>query len=199
MIGDTYTQYRDPRVSDEKKPKDEGRWWPIALIALSLVLVMLYLPMLFLLTPIFFYDPALYYFIGISFSSLAPLLYVLGVAFMHLDRMSGKRERARLSTIAGITLLLGVVFGIVILLAGINNVVLTGGLMLGNLPFVLDSLVLSILGIAGSLLGAFYALKRQSYVRALIAGGFSVFLMAPLFPLALVPIALGMIDAQEPR
>jgi len=46
------------------------------------------------------------------------------------------------------------------------------------------------------LLGAYFTL-RTSHVKALIAGGLSVFLMTPIFPLALVPIALGMIDPKR--
>jgi hypothetical protein len=166
-----------------------GRLWPLALIIIAIVISFLYLP---LESSYLSFDSSLEYFQFLYLLILlAPLVYILGIVFIHRDKAAGKRERLRLSKLGGITLLAGGVSGIVTYGYEVNNLLTSNYHISGY--YVIEFL-LPVAGIVGSFLGSYYALKRKSFTGAMVAGSFSVVMAVYVWPLALIALALGKDD-----
>lgn len=163
----------------------------MVLIIIAIVISFLYLPLEYQFSYVSF-DSSLEYFQFLYLLILlAPLVYILGIVFIHLDKVAGKGERLRLSALGGITLLAGGVSGIVTYGYEVNNVLTSNSQMQWDYAIVF---LLPVAGIVGSFLGSYYALKRKSFTGAMVAGSFSVVMVPFVWPFALIALALGKDD-----
>jgi|GEM_PF-5876089 len=110
---------KDQSASSERTSHGTGSWWPVVLIAISLAMVTLYLPLTRILSP-FNNDFTVYNILTTIVLLPAPLLYIAGVWSMQRERAAGKSERAGFETIGGITLVLGAIYGALNFLSSID-------------------------------------------------------------------------------
>ena len=184
------------QIKIPNESKGPGRKWPVWLTGLGLTLA--------LLSSISEWFPQLIgnsYFIILTIEYISPLLFVLGVVFMYVDRNEGKIEIIKFSTLGGVTLIvctvssLPVYYEYLSLLFASNGTAYSvlGGGDYNNFYNLLR--LLQTIGIVASIIGAYYALRRQSFIRALVGSGLSIFLLGSLIsPLAMAVIALGSED-----
>ncbi|MDW5563617.1 MAG: hypothetical protein SA339_10360 [Methanomassiliicoccus sp.] len=179
----------DSLSADRVQARTERRW-PLLLIISSIVLGIIIYP-IYLLLPYVVTQTFDYYIYASLAVLLAPILYVCGVVEMVTERRAGAKGRYALSQIGGATLLVGGLFGAVTFIIYAYQL-FTFDIPMSLSPYDALTYVLPVIGAFGSLLGAYFALKRTSFRGALLAGLFSIFLTGYVFPLALLPIALDI-------
>ena len=181
---------------DSLASNGQGRRWPLALIFIAIFISFVYLPLEYLFPSIYFNSEFDYFEIFTILTYLAPLAYIIGVVYIHLDTVAGKPERVRLFALGGITLLIGGISGTMSYGFYFYNMLSSNAQTSWDLLYTIIFL-LPLAGIIGSFFGGYYALKRKSLTWAIFPGSLSVLIAPFIWPLALIAIGLGKDDLEK--
>lgn len=172
-----------------------GKLGPLILIVMALVLGLLYLSLTFLIQYIVSVGDYLTYSLITSLMVMvAPFLFLIGVVLMDHDRRMGYEPRVKMSTVGGVTLLAGAIFGITYSAFSIYNALTNWTPSFEPQSFqvsYLISIAMLVVGTAGALIGGYHAIRRRSFLVAMLAGSLSVLLGLIIWPMALIPIVLA--------
>jgi DMSO reductase anchor subunit len=200
LVPDSVTSMEIPNSS-----KGKARIWPLVVVGLGFAVSLIESIAIYFENFSVIVDYSLY-IKSMTIALFAPLPYLFGVAFMYFYKKEGNSEIIKLSTLGGITLVVCIVATFPLYYSYMSMLFAHNG---SGFPYP-DSMfndynnymnlirLLQSVGIVASLIGAYYAFTKRSFKGALLAGGFSVFLVGnSLVPLAMIPIALGHHDFPE--